>query len=128
MYEVEFDEVNKRRNMEPNLRKILGSAYEKPTTDHQRKMYRRCQYLRNSLSSESLMKWALTTQPSAWQTGSWEKFSNNVDKIKDKDFHFSRQVVESLHELRKDDDFPQSDLFKTFCQGIPPLSVQCGWR
>lgn len=117
MYEVDFDEDNKRRNMKPNLIKILGSAYEKPTTDHRRKMYRRCQYLRNSLSSESLMKWALTTQPSTWQTGSWEKFSNNVEKIKDKDYHFSRQVVKSL----QDGDFPQSKLFENFHQGILPL-------
>ena len=126
MSEVDFDRVNKLRNMKSNLKKVLGGAYEKPTTDHRMKMYRRCQHLRKSLSSQSLMKWALATQPSTWQIGSWERFSNNVEKIKDKDFNFSRQVVESLHELRKDDDFPQSELFKNFYQGILSLLFSVG--
>jgi hypothetical protein len=128
MSEVNFDRVNKPRNMELNLRKVLGGAYEKRTTDHGRKMYWRCQYLRNSLSAQSLMMWSLATQPATWQTGSREKFSKNVEKIKNKEFIFSRQVVESLHKLREDDDFLQSDSFENFYQGILTLPIHCGWR
>jgi hypothetical protein len=118
MSEVEFDQVNKLHNMKSNLRKVFGGAYKKPTTDHRQKMYRRCQYLRDSLSAQSLMKWALATQPNSWNIGRWEGFSNDVKKIKNKEFTFSRQVVESLHKLKEDDHFPQSDSFENFYQGI----------
>lgn len=64
---------------------------------------KRLLHLRNYLDADGLIKWAQETPPRSWCKGSFENFTDNVDRFQNRTYSWPVNVVNYLRKLSRTD-------------------------